>query len=87
MQYPFQDIAIELGIDPTFIEKDWYAIQVSRPLPALIRHLHDLGALHWIILAEPKQFVETAQAAFAIDIQSGSRSMEYDLPAAGFFSV
>jgi len=23
-----QDIAIELGVDPAFIEKDWYAIQV-----------------------------------------------------------
>ena len=23
-----QDIAIELGVDPAFVEKDWYAIQV-----------------------------------------------------------
>lgn len=23
-----QDIALELGIDPSFIEKDWYAVQL-----------------------------------------------------------
>ena len=26
------DIAAELGVDPTFIEKDWYSVQVLRAL-------------------------------------------------------
>jgi len=30
-----QDIAIELGVDPAFIEKDWYAIQVLAAIAAI----------------------------------------------------
>ena len=50
--------------------------------PALIRHLHDLGALHPVILAEAGQFAEMAQAAYEIDMQSGPRQMDHDLATA-----
>jgi hypothetical protein len=26
----FDDIAIELGVDPSFIEKDWFAVKILR---------------------------------------------------------
>ncbi|MAF84851.1 MAG: hypothetical protein CL797_12225 [Chromatiales bacterium] len=50
--------------------------------PALIRHLHDLGALHPAILSGKELFAETARAAYSIDMQSGPRKMEHDLPTA-----
>ncbi len=50
--------------------------------PALIRHLHDLGALHPAILSAQEQFAETARAAYEIDMQSGPRRMEHDLAKA-----
>lgn len=28
----FEEIAIELGVDPAFVEKDWYAVQVLRAI-------------------------------------------------------
>jgi hypothetical protein len=54
--------------------------------PAMIRHLHDLGALHPIILAEPIQFSETALASFAVDMQSSPRRMDQDLPTAALMA-
>lgn len=50
--------------------------------PTMIRHLHDLGALHSTILADPVQFAESASDSFRIDMQSGRRRMEHDLPTA-----
>jgi predicted nucleotidyltransferase component of viral defense system len=50
--------------------------------PALIRHLHDLAALHPIILDNPELFLQTAQTAFEIDMQSGPRTMDHDLQTA-----
>jgi predicted nucleotidyltransferase component of viral defense system len=50
--------------------------------PALIRHLHDLGALCPIILSEPRQFAETAFASFKVDMRSSSRRIDHDLPVA-----
>jgi hypothetical protein len=50
--------------------------------PALIRHLHDLGALHPAILSQKDQFAEMARAAYEIDMQSGPRKMDHELPTA-----
>jgi len=50
--------------------------------PALIRHLHDLGALHPSILSEKERFAETARVAYEIDMQFGPRKLDHDLPTA-----
>ena len=50
--------------------------------PAMIRHLHDLAALHPFIMAQSRAFIKMARIAFAIDLQSGPRAMDHDLAMA-----
>lgn len=50
--------------------------------PAMIRHLHDLAALHPFIMAQSRDFIKMARTAFAIDLQSGPRAMNHDLAMA-----